>query len=138
MPTPSAMIARPMYGSRSRLVIAATALTCPVFSATSAMTAGSTSSAKLSEKLGAVKVGSPNQSASDRPERFRRSCSVASVAPPSTEVIGPAVTSSSHEKTKPNTRPSRIAMRAQKPRNISEATMTNDIVASATHWSCGQ
>ena len=43
VPTPSAAIARPMYGSRSRLVIAATALTCPVFSATSAMTAGSTS-----------------------------------------------------------------------------------------------
>ena len=29
-------------------------------------------------------------------------------------------------------------MRDQKPRNSSEATMTKAIVASATHWSCGQ
>jgi hypothetical protein len=102
------------------------------------MTAGSTSSEKFTEKLGAVKVGRPIQSASDRPERFRRSCVVASVAPPSTEVIGPTVTSSSHEKRKPKIRPRRIAMRAQKPRSSSEATMTKVIVASATHWSCGQ
>ena len=29
-------------------------------------------------------------------------------------------------------------MRAQKPRSTSDATMTNDIVARATHWSWGQ
>ena len=40
VPTPSAMIARPIIGSRSRSVIAATALTWPVFSAISAITAG--------------------------------------------------------------------------------------------------
>src|SRR3954454_19386813 len=61
--TPSAAIARPSTGSRSRLVIAATALTCPAFSAMRAMIAGSTSSEKFTEKLGAVKVGRPNQSA---------------------------------------------------------------------------
>jgi hypothetical protein len=127
-----------MYGSRLRLVIAATALTCPVFSATSAMTAGSTSSEKFSEKLGAVKSGSPIQSAEETPERLTRSWTVGSVAPPTTELIGPAVTSSSQESRKPKIRPSRIAMRAQKPRSSSEAMMTNVIVARATHWSCGQ
>ena len=29
-------------------------------------------------------------------------------------------------------------MRARKPRSASEQTMTKAIVASATHWSCGQ
>ena len=114
MPTPSAMIARPMSGSRSRLVIAATALTCPAFSATSAMTAGSTSSEKLSEKLGAVKVGQPEPvGLATGPRGSAGRASVASVAPPSTEVIGPAVTSSSQESRKPKTRPSRMAMRAE-------------------------
>jgi len=39
---PSAMIARPIIGSRSAPVISATALTCPVFSAIRAITDGST------------------------------------------------------------------------------------------------
>ncbi len=43
VPTPSAATARPRYGSRSVLVISATALTWPRFSATSAITAGSAS-----------------------------------------------------------------------------------------------
>jgi hypothetical protein len=43
---PSAAIARPMTGSRSVFVISATALTWPAFSATSAITAGRTSSTK--------------------------------------------------------------------------------------------
>ena len=42
MPTPSAAMARPITGSRSVLVISATALTWPVFSAMRAMTAGTT------------------------------------------------------------------------------------------------
>ena len=54
VPTPSAATARPITGSRSCPVISATALTWPTFSATSAITAGSTSSAKVSEKLGQV------------------------------------------------------------------------------------
>ena len=51
--------------------------------------------AKFNEKLGAVNSGRPIQSAAPTPSRFSRSWAVASVAPPSTEVIGPAVTSSS-------------------------------------------
>ncbi len=53
VPTPSAAMARPMYGSRSAPVISATALTWPVFSAMSAITAGRTSRMNVSEKLGA-------------------------------------------------------------------------------------
>ena len=98
VPTPSAKIARPMYGSRSRLVISATALTCPAFSATSAMTAGSTSSAEVQREARRGEVGQPEPvGVRDGRVRLMRSWVVASVAPPSTEVIGPAVTSSSHE-----------------------------------------
>src|SRR3954451_9691049 len=56
-------MARHSTGGRSLLVIAATALTCPAFSAMRAMIAGSTSSEKFTEKLVAVKVGRPTQSA---------------------------------------------------------------------------
>src|SRR3954453_4379029 len=72
--TPSAAVERPRYGSRSRLGIALTAFTCPAFSAISAITAGSTSSEKLTEKLGAVKFGRPNQSAFPTVENEMRSC----------------------------------------------------------------
>ena len=65
---------------------------------------------------------------------------VNAVLPPAVTgaVIGPATASSSSESRKPNTRPSRMEMRPRKPRSASEATMTKIIVASATHWSCGQ
>src|SRR6478736_3291804 len=53
VPMPSAAMARPMYGSRSAFVISATALTWPVFSAMSAMTAGSTSRMAATENDGA-------------------------------------------------------------------------------------
>src|SRR5690242_4902793 len=43
VPTPSPMNARPRYGSRSSPVISDTALTCPEFSASSAITDGITS-----------------------------------------------------------------------------------------------
>jgi hypothetical protein len=75
------------------LVISATALTCPVFSAISAMTAGSTSRLKLSEKDGAMKSGRPNQAASVTELKLIRS-RVLTVPVPSGEVIWPAVTSS--------------------------------------------
>ena len=52
VPTPSAATARPSTGSRSVLVISATALTWPMFSATSAITAGSTSRMKVIENDG--------------------------------------------------------------------------------------
>src|SRR5258707_462915 len=73
--TPSAAIARRITGSRSVLVISATAFTCPAFSATRAMTAGSTSRTKATLKSGrcqpgislppttAVLAGNPNQCA---------------------------------------------------------------------------
>src|SRR5215475_5672734 len=47
VPTPSPMKARPTYGSRSSPVISETALTCPEFSASSAMTEGITSRMKV-------------------------------------------------------------------------------------------
>src|SRR3954454_4829575 len=72
--TPSSAMARTRYGSRSRMVIALTALTCPAFSAINAITAGSTISEKLTEKLGAVKFGRPNQSAFSTVENEMRSC----------------------------------------------------------------
>ena len=82
-----------MTGSRSRLVIAATALTWPAFSAMRAMTAGSTSRLKFSEKLGAVKVGRPIQSAAPTASKLIRSCVLTTPAP-SGEVMGPEARSS--------------------------------------------
>ena len=52
VPTPSAATARPSTGSRSVLVISATALTWPRFSAVSAITAGRASRMKISENDG--------------------------------------------------------------------------------------
>ncbi len=98
VPTPSAKIARPMTGSRSRLVMAATALTCPAFSAMSAMTAGSTSRLKLTEKLGAVNDGRPIQSAAPTEAKLMRSCVLTTPAP-SGLVIGPDTTSSTIDST---------------------------------------
>ena len=83
VPKPSAAIARPITGSRSRPVISATALTWPVFSAISAITAGSTSSANVTLKDGACQPvmpaaaslcgGKPTQSAALTPAQLSRS-----------------------------------------------------------------
>ena len=55
------MNARPRYGSRSWLVISETALTCPAFSATSAITEGSTSKTNVAWKAGRCgPLSSPN------------------------------------------------------------------------------
>ena len=110
VPKPSAAIARPITGSRSSPVISATALTWPMFSAISAITPGSTSRMKVIEKLGpctsptpsaSVPLGEPTQSAAlTAGQADQRSCSVASVRPaPTTELIGPKMTSKSHEST---------------------------------------
>ena len=82
--------------------------------------------------------GKPNQEALPTPEVSQRRCSVASVAPPSTEVIGPTVWSSSHDSAVPKIRARKTAMRLMNPRNATAATIVKVIVASATHWSCGQ
>jgi hypothetical protein len=83
VPTPSAPMARPITGSRSRSVISATALTCPVFSATSAMTAGSISSTNARLNVGPCQPtiplakslcgGKPSQSAASTPLQLTRS-----------------------------------------------------------------
>ena len=74
--SPSPTYARPIVSSSGRSVIDATALTCPVFSATSTSTTGSTSTTACSVNRGAVNSGSPTQSASrtapSRPRRARR------------------------------------------------------------------
>ena len=140
-----------MTGSRSWPVISATALTWPVFSAMSAMTAGSTSRIAVTVKLGVchpttslpsaattVCDGKPNHAASPTSEVSQRRCVVASVAPPSTEVIWPTVLSSSQDSAVPKIRARKTAMRLMNPRNATAATIVKVIVASATHWSCGQ
>ncbi len=126
---PSAAIARPITGSRSVPVISATALTWPAFSAISAITAGSTSRMKANLKSGrcqpatslpsapvVVCGGNPNHEAAFTPDQSTRSWLVACVAPPSTDVIGPAVRSSSQDSRYPKTRPTKIAIRLMKPR----------------------
>ena len=140
-----------MTGSRSCPVISATALTWPVFSAMSAMTAGRTRRIAATLKLGVchpttslpsaatrVRAGKPSQAASATAEVSQRRCSVAWVAPPSTEVIGPTVASSSHDSAVPKMRARKTAMRLMNPRKATAATIVKSIVASATHWSCGQ
>jgi hypothetical protein len=109
---PSAAIARPITGSRSVPVISATAFTWPVFSAMSAITAGSTSSTKVSLMSGkcqpaiswpsgptVVCGGKPTQSAARTPSQFTRQWVVAWLAAGSKEVICPKTRSNSHEST---------------------------------------
>ena len=83
-------------------------------------------------------AGKPSQAASATAEVSQRRCSVAWVAPPSTEVIGPTVASSSHDSAVPKIRARKTAMRLMNPRKATAATIVKSIVASATHWSCGQ
>jgi hypothetical protein len=138
VPTPSATTARPMTGSRSRLVISATALTWPTFSATSAMTAGCTSRLKFSEKLGAVKSGRPNQSASaDGVEVDPVAGGHLAGAVGRGDLTDGRVEQDRQQVAEDQAEQgSRCGPRS--PASSSEATMTNAIVASATHWSCGQ
>jgi hypothetical protein len=120
VPNPSAATARPTTGSRSTPVIPETALTWPMFSATSAITAGSANSAKVIENDGrcqptasrlparvwlpvspsAVCGGKPNQSADATPDQSTRSWAIA--FPPEEgvgEVIWPKIKSASQETT---------------------------------------
>ncbi len=57
------MSARPVTGSRSSPVMDATERTCPTFSATRTRTTGTKRPATAMSRWGAVKVGSPTQSA---------------------------------------------------------------------------
>jgi hypothetical protein len=95
---PSAKMPRPRYGSRSRRVISLTALTCPAFSAMSAMTAGRASTMKLPWKCGNVWCGSPNQSACDTPLKLVRKC-VDTLPVASGAVIMPPALSQIQERT---------------------------------------
>ena len=56
---PSATSARPISGSMSRAVNCPTDFTCPMFSASSATTAGRKSGSTASENVGAWNSGSP-------------------------------------------------------------------------------
>src|SRR6476620_1204704 len=119
VPMPSAATARPITGSRSCPVISATAFTWPTFSATSAMTAGSTSRENVIEKLGrcqptadrlpsmnwlptrplGVCGGNPNQSALFTPDQSTLQWVVAWAEPGSGDVILPKARSASQETT---------------------------------------
>ena len=105
-----------------------------------AMTAGRTRRIAAIEKVGkcqptaslpsaaiVVAGGKPNQLASPMPAVFQRRCSVASVAPPRTEVIGPAVLSRIHDRRVPKMRARKTEMRPMKPR---KATATMMVKAS--------
>src|SRR2546421_737350 len=151
VPTPSAAMARPITGSRSVCVISATALTCPVFSAISAITDGSTSRMNTTLKCGrgqpttslpsgpvVVCGGNPNQSAALTPAQLTRSCVVTFWAAASYDVILPNATSKTHDSTYPKIRPRNTAIRPRNPRNPSAIAITASMVSSATHWSCGQ
>ena len=67
--------------------------------------------------------GKPNHEASRCRQVFQRRCVVASVAPPSTEVIGPTVLSSSQERAVPKMSARKTAMRLMNPLNATAATM---------------
>ena len=109
MPKPSAAIALPITGLRSRLVISPTAFTWPAFSAINAITAGSTSKMKVRLNDGAWNPttpvalslcgGKPNQSASLTGPQLTRSCVVTSSAAASNDVIWPNIESASHDST---------------------------------------
>src|SRR5664279_5524241 len=92
---------------------------------------------KLSWNCGAVKVGSPNQAASDTPSRLTRKWVVTSPAPVGA-VISPTTTSSTQDSRKPKISARKIAIRDQKPRKATAATIVKIITVSATPGSCGQ
>src|SRR5664279_5409511 len=92
---------------------------------------------KLSWNCGAVKVGSPNQAASDTPSRLTRKWVVTSPAPVGA-VISPTTTSSTQDNRKPKISARKIAIRDQKPRKATAATMVKIITSIATPGSCGQ
>ncbi len=108
---PSAATARPITGSRSVPVISATALTFPTFSATRAMTAGSTRSTNPSRTSGRcqpvraapsgpivpVRGGKPNQSALLTPSQSTRKRVVSSPAAGPKEVMRPKVRSKTQD-----------------------------------------
>lgn len=60
---PSAKSARPVMSSRSRPVMAATDLTCPMFSAMRTTTTGRNMARTDGSKVGVWKVGRPNHDA---------------------------------------------------------------------------
>ena len=62
--TPSARRARPVTGSRSAPVMAATDFTCPTFSATSTTTTGMKRPSTAMSKVGVVNCGRPTHAAS--------------------------------------------------------------------------
>lgn len=74
--TPSAEMAVPSLSSSGSPVISPTALTCPAFSATSAMTTGRATRIADHWNVGPWNVGSPTQSAFPTAERSRRQWSV--------------------------------------------------------------
>lgn len=76
LPAPSAEMAVPSLSSSGSPVISPTALTCPAFSATSAMTTGSATRIADHEKSGPCTDGKPNQSALATPDRSSRQWSV--------------------------------------------------------------
>lgn len=112
--TPSPKNARPISRSRSRPVTAATALTCPAFSATSTTTTGATSTAARQVKVGACRSGSPTHAAS---ASARVACG--SRPPVSAATTQPAAT------------PSSTDSRPRKPRNATVASRTAARVTTA-------
>ena len=81
---PSASSARPVSGSRSLPVIAATDFTWPTFSATRTNTTGTNSPSTARLKVGVVNVGSPNQPAARTAVKSTSPRSTATAYPTST------------------------------------------------------
>src|SRR4051812_5009788 len=95
--TPSAEIAVPSSSSSGSPVISPTALTCPAFSATRAMTTGRATRIADHWNDGPWKDGSPIQSALPTPERSSRQWSV-TLALASTEWIFPKIRSQAQDR----------------------------------------
>ena len=92
---------------------------------------------KLSWNGGACSVGRPNQAASDTPLRSTRKWVVTSPAPVGA-VISPTTLSSTQDSRNPKISARKIAIRDQKPRKATVATMVKIITVKATPGSCGQ
>ncbi|GAA2794362.1 hypothetical protein GCM10020219_076990 [Nonomuraea dietziae] len=112
-------------------------MTCPTFSAISAITTGSTSTIADTSKTGPCRVGRPIQSAWATASKFTLKCSVTFPSPPGAVII-PPVLSHSHDSANPKTRPSNTPILPRKPRKTPMKTKVATIVMSATHGSCGQ
>lgn len=118
------------------MVISSTALTCPAFSAMSAMTAGSATRMAEVWNSGAWNVGSPIHAASATWERSTRSAlTTCPGASWSGTRVAPKTRSNSHDTRKPNTSPSSTVIRPRKPRSSTVASTTNAMVSRPTHWS---